>query len=578
MSQLIPRAVLVMLAVLPILVISHQKKGNEPTVMIVLPVRNKEAYLPYTLSQLSLLDYPKERLSLWVASDHNQDRSAEILLTWLERYGPLYSSVKAAVNTSSPPLRPDEHSAVHMSPGRLRAVADMKQEALQTARQLSIDLIWFLDADVVLHDSTVLRQLLNTRKPLVAPMLRSVGQHSNFCEDVTDDFSCVESERFSEIYSRQQRDCFAVPLIRSCVLVDLRDPRTAGLTFSSDRCGTRPEQETLDDAVTLALSARDAGLQMTVCNQEDFGQLPVPLTPTQEPKDERRNMVNMKLKALLDWGLPPVVPLMRLFLPHLPSKSRLGFDRIYVIGLQRRPERWRRHSACFDELGIEAVHVQAVDGRKLTDDMLEKYNVSTPRNNDWGVRLNKGEIGCFLSHYGVWQDVFDSGLERVLVLENDAHPTAEFPERLQQLVAEADRLRPQWDFIYLFRELPRNDEPVEGAEQLIKPGFCYSAMAYVLSRKGAETLLRDRPLENMLCVDDYIPLMAGNAPHSRWIGRFPSAGTLRTFASRDHLIHPAKVRGERGYNSDTTEVDGVVGARSCAAEGNMDSDCYRPNL
>ena len=246
---------------------------------------------------------------------------------------------------------------------------------------------------------------------------------------------------------------------------------------------------------------------------------------------------------------------MRLFLPSPPPKSRLSLDRIYVIGLQRRPERRRRLEACFDELGIEVVWTVAVDGRKLTDDILAERNISSPDGDGWYVELKKGEIGCFLSHFGVWQDVVNSGLERVLVLEDDVHPTAEFPERLQQLVSEADRLQREWEFIYLFREWQKldEDEPVKGAKQLVRPGFCYSAAAYLLTRSGAETLLRDRPLKNMLCVDDYIPLMAGNNPHSRWIERFPGAGTLRAFSSRDDLIAPVKIPGESGHVSDTSE-------------------------
>ena len=35
-----------------------------PTVMIAMLVRNKEPYLPYTLTQLSELDYPRDRLAL----------------------------------------------------------------------------------------------------------------------------------------------------------------------------------------------------------------------------------------------------------------------------------------------------------------------------------------------------------------------------------------------------------------------------------------------------------------------------------------------------------------------------------
>ena len=542
--------------------------GDEPTVMIVMLVRNKEPYLPYTLTQLSRLDYPKRRLSLWVASDHNQDRSAQILLTWLERYGPLFSAVEAAVNTSSRSLRPDERSAAHLSVGRLRAVAASKQTALQSARRRGIDVVWFLDADVILPDSGVLRQLLSRRKPLVAPVvLHSAGGYYNVQHSVDKDTCFERDDNLPSLFTRQCA-CLSVSLARSSVLVDLRDPRSTGLSFVSGSFLTP------DDAVALALSARRTGLQMTACKSRDFGLVPPPLEPQQELDDEWHNMLNIRLKVLADRPPLTVVPLMRNFLPPPPTKGRLGFDRIYVIGLQRRPERWRRLKACLDELGIEATRVHAVDGRRLTDALLEKHNIR-PRGEGRRININKGEVGCFLTHHGVWRDVIDKGLERVLILEDDCHPTAEFPERLRRLVEEADRLRPEWHFLYLFREgdNPDDFDPVEGAEELVQPDFSYSSVAYALTRRGAETLLRDRPLENLLCLDHYIPLMAGHVPESEWIERFPSAGTLQTYSGRTNLIEQVRSIGEPGYISDCTEVNGVLGGLSC---GNMDKKCFVP--
>ena len=547
-----------------------EETGTEPSVMIVLLVRNKEPYLPYTLTQLSRLDYPKRRLSLWVASDHNQDRSAQILLTWLEQYGAAYWAVEAAVNASSPPLRPDERGDAHVSAGRLRAVADMKQQALQSARRSGTDLVWFLDADVILHDRTVLRQLLSFRKPLVAPVLRSIEGHVNFQTSVDGDTCFTEDSSLSEILTGQRLGCLAVPLIRASVLVDLRDPRSEGLSFVAD-AGSPSHQ--LDDAVALALSARRVRLQATVCNQQELGLMPPPLAPSQQSSDEWRNMLDIKLKLLEERPPLPVTPLLRRFLPP-PQRNRLGFDRIYVIGLERRPERWRRLKARLDELGmgVEAVRVQAVDGRKLSHALLEEHNIH-PRGQGRKLHMNMGEVGCSLSHHGVWQDVVRHRLRRVLVLEDDSHPTAAFPERLRRLVDEAERLRPEWHFLYLHREAARPDdfEPVEGAEQLVRPGFSWSGMAYALTLAGAETLIRDKPLENLLCVDHYLPLMAGHVPYSQWMDVYPSAGTLQMYSGRENLIEAVVRAGEPGFVSDSTVVDGVLGGVSC---GNNDKECF----
>ena len=46
-----------------------------------------------------------------------------------------------------------------------------------------------------------------------------------------------------------------------------------------------------------------------------------------------------------------------------PEKNTLGVSNVYMINLIRRPERRRRMLSCFDELGIKAEIVDAVDGR-----------------------------------------------------------------------------------------------------------------------------------------------------------------------------------------------------------------------
>jgi len=46
-----------------------------------------------------------------------------------------------------------------------------------------------------------------------------------------------------------------------------------------------------------------------------------------------------------------------------PEKDTLGLDHVYMINLLRRPERRRRMRRLFDELGIQAEIIDAIDGR-----------------------------------------------------------------------------------------------------------------------------------------------------------------------------------------------------------------------
>ena len=48
---------------------------NLPTVVVAFLVRNKEHTLPYFLGCLEKLAYPKSKLTLFIRSDHNVDKS-----------------------------------------------------------------------------------------------------------------------------------------------------------------------------------------------------------------------------------------------------------------------------------------------------------------------------------------------------------------------------------------------------------------------------------------------------------------------------------------------------------------------
>jgi biofilm PGA synthesis N-glycosyltransferase PgaC len=55
------------------------KKPSSPNVSIVIAVRNEEVNLPAKIENLNLLDYPRDRLQIVIASDGSTDRTAAIL-------------------------------------------------------------------------------------------------------------------------------------------------------------------------------------------------------------------------------------------------------------------------------------------------------------------------------------------------------------------------------------------------------------------------------------------------------------------------------------------------------------------
>ncbi len=79
-------AFLLMVAHLATLSQSENDSHLLPTVMIVMTVRNKAHVLPHTLALLEELDYPKNRISIWIRSDHNEDATEIILNIWSKKW------------------------------------------------------------------------------------------------------------------------------------------------------------------------------------------------------------------------------------------------------------------------------------------------------------------------------------------------------------------------------------------------------------------------------------------------------------------------------------------------------------
>lgn len=58
----------------------------------------------------------------------------------------------------------------------------------------------------------------------------------------------------------------------------------------------------------------------------------------------------------------------------------------------------------------------------------------------------------------------------------------------------------------------KNEEPVEGMNHLVWAGYSYWTLGYLLSARGAAKLLAQDPLQNVLPVDEYLPILYDKHP------------------------------------------------------------------
>lgn len=115
----------------------------------------------------------------------------------------------------------------------------------------------------------------------------------------------------------------------------------------------------------------------------------------------------------------------------------------FLINLDKNPERLAAADAQLRGLGVDYERFPAVYGKALSR---EERRRKVRRFRSWcamGRRLMDGEIGCALSHCGVYQEIVRRGLPCAAVLEDDCKLSPVLPEALREVEEWVDPTRPQ---------------------------------------------------------------------------------------------------------------------------------------
>lgn len=537
----------------------NQDEIKDPTVSVVLLARNKEHVLPYFLTLFERLNYPKKRMALYIRSDHNADLTIPILEEWLAHNKQNYHYIDTKLDKHSPKSYPGDEEGTEWNNERFTKVMELKEELLDKARHSWADYVWFLDMDVFLTNRDILLKMLSEEKAIVAPMLNSLGTYSNYWGGMTEDYWYTRSDDYIPILDRKQKGCFDVPMVHSCVLVDLTRVASDNLTFIPKNLPGYKGPH--DDIIAFAISAKNTRLPMHVCNSEIYGFIPPPLEDGQGLHIDMKQLLSIKLEVLVQHPPLPISKLLAKYIPPLPKIDNVGFDQIYLINLARRIERRDRMFQSFRELGLKVKLFEAVDGKQLNDSYLRELGVKqmVGYKDPWSKRdMTFGEIGCFLSHYFIWVDIVNNGYNKVLLFEDDIRFEPYFKEKLKVMREEADLLL-DWDLIYLGRKKMKSaDEPwVEDSETLVHVDYSYWTLCYAITLQGAQKLLAAHPLSQLVPVDEYIPIMFNKHPETEWMEKFP-VRNLNAYSVAPLYVFPTHYTGEDGYISDTEESPIIV--------------------
>ena len=116
----------------------------------------------------------------------------------------------------------------------------------------------------------------------------------------------------------------------------------------------------------------------------------------------------------------------------------------FILHLERAGQRRLQAERLCAAAPLQAEIIQAVDGAALADEELARVyqrQIHAPR---FYFKLNRAEIGAFLSHRAAWRRIVDDGLDFGVVFEDDADID---PAHFARTFAFAKAARSRWDYV-----------------------------------------------------------------------------------------------------------------------------------
>ncbi|XP_065068695.1 procollagen galactosyltransferase 1-like [Rhopilema esculentum] len=500
--------------------VNNSQPSEKPTILISIIARNEEKTLPTYLGYIERLNYPKEKISILIQTDHNEDKTEQRLKEWIKHANLMYKKIKFYTNSSERVFH-DAAGPNDWSPSRYEHVSKLRQRALDEARSQALDYLLVLDCDNFLLNPNTIEALMAKKKTVVAPMIRAFNNettYSNYWCGMDEQGYYKRMPDYFPILLREKVGCFEVPMVHSTYLIELRQPITKGLRYFP------PFEEyhgEIDDILLFAYSARKAGIKLYILNEDDFGRMLSPQGSERSLEDDQIAFTDAKV----DW-IAYYKPLIETNLTNHrpPPIDNLGFDEIYMINLARRPDRRKRMLMSLQELGLLANEQDAVDGKTLTKEIIDGMGIQPMKDfqDPYLERpITMGEVGCFLSHWNIWKEIVANKLEYVLVLEDDVRFEPDFVRKMREVLQEAKDLLwdEKWDLIYVGRKRMSltAEERMAGTKNLVWARYSYWTLAYIMRLSGAQKLIAGEPLKQLIPVDEYIPIMFND--HNEYVGR-----------------------------------------------------------
>lgn len=183
-------------------------------------------------------------------------------------------------------------------------------------------------------------------------------------------------------------------------------------------------------------------------------------------------------------------------------------DAIYMLNLDRRPDRLDYMNTILKKYEIQAIRVSACDGRHIPESVIQELTGLYYKDNIFFRNKQRdyhAAIGCLLSHLSVLHDAYVRGFQIIWVLEDDIKVVGDIT-KVPDLLTKLFILDPEWDILYT--DVPKKAMVVcppnncqlcsrKKRLQIEKQGdlfnlirWRYGTYSMLISRKGIDKILK----------------------------------------------------------------------------------------
>jgi glycosyl transferase family 25 len=225
---------------------------------------------------------------------------------------------------------------------------------------------------------------------------------------------------------------------------------------------------------------------------------------------------------------------------------------IFVINLVRHSNRRAFMEMQLNGIGLDFEFFDAIDGRLLSADELAKNYDSELALATIERDLTPGEIGCALSHLGIYQRIVANDLPFALVLEDDALIGAQFQGVLENMLG---MIHPNEEKVVLLVHTQKysnwSSRKIDNDHKLVPAVDAYCAHAYLITQAAAKKMLATLyPVHtvadcwnyliknNVVNIFSVVPYCIGHAPLAKNSDIEPDRS--RTSSKKSQAFRPLK--------------------------------------